>query len=228
MYRKFIVLIILILSLVMPFIIVGCGETDDNNQPVIDPLDDKTLEIDDTLTVRVYITDVDIDDIHIIRASSDNPNVATVSVDDTSLTIIGNAVGMTTITVSATDDSGQNNDTSLPITFQATVNEPPINKGLCIVGMTLQPGEGCTYITNQVPITFYVNEDSQGCRESELSYMTEIFGLQVEVIENVFCVDEDITGDDINIGGDNPFDPNFHASKNLDGSWTIDSVPKNR
>lgn len=224
MYRKFIVLIILILSLVMPFIIVGCGETDDNNQPVIDLLDDKTLEIGETRTVRVYITDVDIDDIHIIRASSDNPNVATVSVDDTSLTIIGNAVGMTTITVSATDGSGQDNDTSLPITFQVTVNEPPpppINKGLCVVGMTLQPGEGCTYIANEEPVLFYVNEDGGGCRAGEHSYTTILFGLRVEITVVNMCVYQDIKGD-------NPFDTNFHASKNSNGSWTIDSVPKNR
>ena len=227
MYQKIIVLILFTLSLVMPFIIVGCGETDDNNQPVIDPLDDKTLEIGDTQTVRVYITDVDIDDIHIIHASSDNPNVATVSVDDTSLTIIGNAVGMTTITVSATDDSGQDNDTSLPATFQVTVDEPPpplIDKGFCIVGMTLQSGESCTYFADQVPITFYVNEDSEGCRTSEHSFEIEIFGHPVPVIVDFICADEDITRNEINIRGDNPFDPNFHASKNRNGSWTINRV----
>ncbi len=224
MYRKFIVLIILTLSLVMSFIIVGCGETDDNNQPVIDLLDDKTLEIGETRTVRVYITDVDIDDIHIIRASSDNPNVATVSVDDTSLTIIGNAVGMTTITVSATDGSGQDNDTSLPITFQVTVNEPPpppINKGLCVVGMTLQPGEGCIYIANEEPVLFYVNEDGSGCRMSEQPIVynpSEGINIRIQTGKGGLCVYDDIRGDAF-------YNTIFSADKNSNGSWTISRVP---
>ena len=92
--------------------------------------------------------------------------------------------------------------------------------------MTLQPGEGCTYIANQEPVFFYVNEDSEGCRESELSYTTEIFGPPVEVTLDFICADENITGDEIYIRGEeNPLDPNFHACKNRDGSWTIDRVP---
>ena len=67
----------------------------------------------------------DVDDIHIISAASDNPNVATVSVETDSVVITGNAAGTTTITVSATDDSGQDNAEAIPVTFMVTVNEPP-------------------------------------------------------------------------------------------------------
>ena len=230
MNRKTVISMLATVLLIISIVFVSCGgEHDDNNQPEIESIDDKTLEIGDTQTANVRVTDIDVDDIHTISASSDNPNVATVSVEADSLTITGNAVGMTTITVTATDDSGQDTATSLPVTFQVTVNEPPpppINRRLCVVGMTLKQGEGCTYITNQEQVFFYVNENSEGCRESDLSYTTEVFGLPVEVKLDFICADEDITGDEIYIrGAENPLDPTFHASKNSDGSWTIDKVP---
>ena len=197
----------------------------DNAQPEIDPIDDQTLEISDTQTIRIYMTDADIDDTHIINASSDNPSVAAISVDADSLIIIANTAGIATITVTATDDSTQDNAISIPVTFQVTVNAPPTNKGMCVAGMTLQPGESCTYAVDQVPITFYVNQDNQGCRKTDHTYTTEIFGLPVTINVEFVCADEEITGDEINIRGDNPFDRDFHASKNRDGSWTIDKIP---
>jgi len=100
-----------------------------------------------------------------------------------------------------------------------------LTKGLSVVGMKLQSGKSCTYFADQVSITFYVNEDSDGCRISENSFEIQIFGHPVPVKVNYICTDQDITGDDINIKGDNPFNPNFLASKNLNGSWTIDKVP---
>lgn len=137
-------------------------------------------------------------------------------------------MGTAKITVSATDDSGQNNTEAIPVTFKVTVNEPPppllsIDKGLCITGMTLQPGESCTYFADQGPITFYVNKDNEGCRTSEHPITIDILGLPFTV--NFLCADEDITGDEVDIRGNNPFDPNFHAIKNPDGSWTIKNVP---
>ena len=227
MNRKIIVLILLIHSLVTSLVLIGCGVLDDNSQPSIEPITDQTLYLGDKTTVEVNVTDADVDDTHIINASSDDTNIATVSVDDTSLTITSKAVGQTMIAVSAADDSSHDNADATPVTFLVTINEY-IDKGLCSVGMTLQPGQSCTYIADQVPITFYVNGDSEGCRTSEhpISYMTEIFGLPVEVTFKFSCVDEDITGDEIYIRGeDNPLDPDFHAIKNPDGSWTIDKVP---
>lgn len=209
---------------------IGCGESEeDNNQPLIETITDKTFDVGDTQKVRVSITDADVDDTHIINASSDDTNIATVSVDEDSLTITGNAVGMTMITVSATDDSGQNNDTSIPVTFHVTVNEPPpplvdtlVDKGTCTVGMTLQPGESCTYIANQKPVIFFVSEDGGGCRSSQQTAHTEVFGVPVRIEptddDAYICVYDDIDKDML-------YRTNFAASKNPDGSWTIKNVP---
>ncbi len=209
---------------------VGCGTfEEDNNQPSIETITDKTLDVGNTRKVRVYITDADVDDTHIINASSDNTNIATVSVDEDSLTITGNGVGMAIITVSATDSSGQNNDTSIPVTFQVAINEPPpplrdtlVDKGTCIVGMTLQPGESCTYVANQKPVLFFVSEDGGGCRSSQQTAHTEVFGIPVKIEpiddDAYICVYDDIDKDML-------YSTNFAASKNPDRSWTVKNVP---
>ncbi|MDE0400340.1 MAG: hypothetical protein OXL96_21300 [Candidatus Poribacteria bacterium] len=231
MNREIFISIITTVMLSTSIVFASCGVSINNTQPEIDPIDDQTIEINDTRRIPVNITDADIDDTHIINASSDDPSVADVSVDADSLIIIANTAGIATITVRATDDSTQDNALSMPVTFQVTVkapltvNAPLINKGMCVVGMTLQPGESCTYAVDQVPITFYVNEDNEGCRKTDHTYTVEIFGLPVTVNVEFVCADEEITGDEINIRGDNPFDIDFHASKNRDGSWTIDKIP---
>lgn len=228
MNRKTILSMLITVSFIISLVLTGCGAFDDNSQPMIEPITDKTLDAGGNRSVNVYVTDADVDDTHTISAFSDDTSIATVSVDEGSVTITGHAAGMTTIEVTATDNSGQDNDTSIPVTFQVTVNAPPplpIDKGLCVVGMTLQPGASCTYFADQGPITFYVNQDNQGCRTGEQPYTTEIFGVPVEVTVDFICADEDIRGDEVNIRGNNPYDPNFHASKNLDGSWTVRNVP---
>ena len=238
MNRKTITLILFTLSLAIPLGLMSCGMLDDNTQPTLDSISDKTLEIGDTRTVRVYITDADVDDTHIINASSDGTNVATVSVDDTSLTIEGKTAGMATITVTATDDSGQDNATSTPVTFQVTVDEPSprvtldfglginrppssfIDKGACTVGMTLQPGEGCHYDDDLfAELIFFVQDDGKACREQVPKVIEGI-----EIPEHLrprnlkFCVEWDIERDDF-------FETSFSARKNPDGSWTIKNVP---
>ena len=86
--------------------VVGCGaDEDDNTQPVIEAIADRTLDVGDETMVDIDITDADVDDTHTIRASSDDTAIATVSVNDTTLTIKGIADGTTTVTVSVTDDS---------------------------------------------------------------------------------------------------------------------------
>ena len=139
--------------LLTSIVFTSCGMSTDNAQPEIDPIDDQTIETNDTRRIPINITDADMDDTHSINASSDNPRVADVSVDADSLIIIANTAGIATITITATDDSGQDNAISIPVTFQVTVNAPLINKGMCVAGMTLQPGESCTYTVDQVPIT---------------------------------------------------------------------------
>ena len=115
------------------FVLIGCGFfEDDNNQPSIQTLTDKTitdrtltLAVDSSKTVEVYITDADDDDRHTVSASCKNTTVANVSVADTTVTIRGVAAGSTTVTVTATDDSGQDN-ASTEMVFEVTVIEPQI------------------------------------------------------------------------------------------------------
>ena len=132
----------LILTLLLAsFVLVGCGEIEEeennqpvivekNNQPVIAAISDQTLGVDDEARVVVNITDADLWDTHIIRASSNDTTIATVAVNSTTLTITGMGGGVTTITVSAADDSGQANATATPITFQVTVGcrIPPLDE----------------------------------------------------------------------------------------------------
>ena len=238
MNGKTVVSILTTILLGTSLVIIGCGVFDDNSQPVIKMIPDKTLEIGDKRRAKVYITDTDIDDIHTINAFSDNTNIAAVSVDDASFTITGKAVGIATITVSATDDSGQDNATSVPVTFQVTVkepiprvglefgigrNQPPssfVDKGVCSVGMISKPGEGCSYDSNELlaKINFFVRQDGTVCREQ----VPDFGGLPIpeDLLPRKlkFCVEWDIEQDDF-------FETRFAASKNPDGSWTVKRVP---
>ena len=128
MNRRIVGSILVIIFLGILFLIIGCGLFDNNSQPKIEPITDQTLDVGDETTVTPNITDVDVDDTHSVNAFSDNMNVAAVSVNDTSITITGKAAGVTTITVTAIDDSDQDNDTSIPVTFQVIVNEPPLEE----------------------------------------------------------------------------------------------------
>ena len=142
--------------LLTAFILVGCGEDgednnklmEDNNQPVIEAIPDKIIDAGVEGTVEVNITDVDVDDTHTIRASSNDKAIATVSAKHTTLTINGIAGGMTKITVSATDDSGQENASATPIVFQVTVdaNSQPVIKA--IPDATLDAGAESTVAVN--------------------------------------------------------------------------------
>ena len=106
----------------------GCGEVDDNTQPALGVILDQTLDVGNTTRIEINIIDADVDDTHTISASSDAPAIATVSVNNTILIITGIAEGMTTLTVSATDDSGQDNAEATPVTFRVAVekNSQPV------------------------------------------------------------------------------------------------------
>ncbi|MDE0468639.1 MAG: Ig-like domain-containing protein [Candidatus Poribacteria bacterium] len=201
-----IVSLILTVALVgMSFVFIGCGFFDDNSQPEIETITNQTLYVDEETEMKLNIIDEDIDDTHIISVSSDNTTIATALVSDTTLTIVGIAAGIATITVSVMDDSTQDNAAAIPVVFQVTVNEP-IDKGVCIVGMILKPGESCRYISDpfaEADIVFSVLGDGRSCRKRE--------NLKL-------CVESDIEQDDF-------FGTNFSAKKAPDGSWTIESVP---
>lgn len=189
----------------MPFVLIGCGFFDNNSQPEIEGITDQTLYVSDETKVELNIADDDTDDTHTIDVSSDNMMIAIASVSDTTLTIIGISAGTTTITVSVTDDSSEDNAAATPVTFRVTVNAL-IDKGVCTAGMTLRPGESCTYGRDpfaEADIVFSVHQDGRSCRVR---------------LHLKLCVDLDIEQDDF-------FGTNFSARKNPDGSWTIESVP---
>ena len=221
MHPKIRVSILAVVLLVTSLALISCGSfEDDNNQPSIGLIPDKTLDLDDKITVDVNIIDADIEDTHTINASSDDTTIATVSVNAASLTITAKAEGMTTITVSATDDSGQDNATSTPVAFKVTVNEPPPPPPIranqvCKVGMTLGPGESCGYGRL---VVFSVREDGTACRASSQPIYHNVFGIDVRVDNPSICGDHDIEQDDF-------FNTNFSAGKNEDGTWTIKEVP---
>ena len=127
---------LLILTIVLfgiSFALIGCGFFEhDNNPPSIqtstgETITDQTLTlaVNSKKTVEVFITDVDDDDTHTVGASSENTTVATVSVADTIVTIRGRAAGSTTVTVTATDDSGQDN-AAATLVYEVTVLEPQV------------------------------------------------------------------------------------------------------
>ena len=221
MNRKIRVSILAVVLLVTSLAFIGCGSfEDDNSQPAIGPIPDKTLDLDDKITVDVIITDADIEDTHTINASSDDTTIATVSVNAVSLTITAKAEGMSTITVSATDDSGQDNAAATPVAFKVTVNEPPPPPPIranqvCKVGMTLGPGESCGYGRL---VVFSVREDGTACRASSQPIYHNVFGIDVRIDNPSICGDHDIEQDDF-------FNTNFSAGKNEDGTWTIKEVP---
>ena len=121
-------------------------------------------------TVEVNVIDSDVDDTHTISASSGDTAIATVSVSNTALVIRGIAAGEITVTIFATDDSGQDNAESEPITFQVTVSEPP----------PLEPGRFSEFDGATADEWRTMHEDGQvvACRE----------GLRLP--RDSFCLDE--------------------------------------
>ena len=164
---------------------IGCGQ-EGNSQPVIESIPDIKLNVDAESTVVVNITDADLRDTHSIRASSDDKAIAIVSVNNTTLSISSTlAGGVTTITVSATDDSGQDNAESTPVTFQVSVeanSQPVINKP--IPDITLTAGtkvEVEVSVTDaDVDDTHTVNASSDNSTVVDLGYFSTILKIYGE------------------------------------------------
>ena len=120
--RRFFMLILPFLLAL--FVLVGCGEVEeDNTQPVIESISDQTLDVGDIVEMNVSITDADVDDTHTIRAASSDTGVVITSVNGRTVSITGLAAGVATITVSVTDDSGQDNAAATPLTFRVNVEK---------------------------------------------------------------------------------------------------------
>ena len=167
-----------------------------NNQPSIDALADQTINAGDTVEVEVHITDLNLDDEHTISASSSDTDVATVSVVETTLSVEGIAAGTAVIEVVATDNSGQDNAASIPVTFNLTVTN------FCKVGDVLQPGDSCQDGTGD---EFTVLENGSGRYLGDRVLFLAGNGI------NMF----------VTINGKRY---SFSAAKKADGSWEIESV----
>ena len=94
-----------------------------NTTPVVAAIANQSVLVNGTQNVMVTVTDDDTDDTHTVTATSSNTSKATVSVSGKTLTITGEAVGSSTIRVTAMDNSGATNDTSAQESF--TVYVPP-------------------------------------------------------------------------------------------------------
>ena len=120
-----------------------------NSQPVVEEVSDMMLEFGDSTTLRVEVRDEDEGDRHTINATCEDPGIAMVTTEGETLTISASGVGETTCTVYVTDSSGQNNAHSEKVTFEITVEEPPlVHLGDCQVGMEVQAGESCNYYSD--------------------------------------------------------------------------------
>ena len=100
-------------------------------------------------------------------------------------------------------------------------DEPPRSPHLgdCEVGMTLQSGKSCNYYSDGHTVRFSVKANGSGCRASDKTVTRVIFGARVRISIKEACVTHNINGDDV-------YDePDFSASKNSDGSWTVKAVP---
>ena len=132
-----------------------------NGKPTVQAIADQALTIGNSVAVTVSVTDTDTTDTHTLSASVSNENTATVAVDGMVLTINAINSGVATVTVAATDNSGRDNDTSNPATFEITVasasgwvrgvfEEASVFRNSCTIPRTgVDPGTGFSYVDRQ-------------------------------------------------------------------------------
>ena len=96
-----------------------------NTPPEVDPIAPQLVETGEDLAVTMTATDPDADQEHTLAAESSDAAVARASASGMELTLTGVTAGGTTITVTATDDSGGSNAESAASTFAVTVNARP-------------------------------------------------------------------------------------------------------
>ena len=152
--------------------VAGCGgggggtepappPTPVNAKPAVQAIADQALTIGDAVEVTVSVTDPDASDTHTLSASVSNEAAATVAVDGMVLTINAIDSGVATVTVTATDNSGRDNDTSEPTTFDVTVasesgwvrgvfEDASVFRNSCAVPRTgIDPATGLAYVDRQ-------------------------------------------------------------------------------
>ena len=128
-----------------------------NNKPTVQAIADQSLTIGDSVEVTVSVTDTDATDTHTLSASVSNEDAATVAVAGMVLTINAIDSGVATVTITATDNSGGDNDTSDAATFEITVasasgwvrgvfEEASLFRNSCATPRTgVDPGTGFSY-----------------------------------------------------------------------------------
>ena len=135
-----------------------------NSQPMLEAIPDQVLDVGETVEIELHLTDSDSEDTHTINATSNNTRVATVSVRDTTLIIETILEGTSTITVTATDNSGKNNAEAEPVTFTVAVLNrcqiPPFDEdyeGNSIYFISDRLGEGCVMLSDGIYVAFACN-----------------------------------------------------------------------
>ena len=164
--------------LLILLLFVGCGEAGEsvvNSQPSIVAIPNQTVDVGKTVEVEINITDADAGDTHTVNASSNNTDVATVSVSKSTLSIKAIAEGTAIIEVAAKDDSGQDNAAAIPVTFNVTT----VTINFCQVGDVLQPGERCFNGNGQA---FTVLENGSG----HYGFVTSGGGIYIFAQNNTF------------------------------------------
>ena len=136
------------------------GPTPVNAKPTVQAIADQALIIGDTVEVTVSVADSNATDTHTLSASVSN-QAATVAVDGMVLTVHAINSGVATVTVTATDSSGRDNDTSEPATFDITVasesgwvrgvfEEASVFRNSCAVPRTgIDPSNGFAFVDRQ-------------------------------------------------------------------------------
>ena len=95
-----------------------------NKRPRIALIGDQVLQIGDSIDVAVTITDGDAMDTHAIAASTPDACVTELVVRGEALSLTALQAGSVTVTVTATDDSGEDNATSADHAFTVEVHHP--------------------------------------------------------------------------------------------------------
>ena len=95
-----------------------------NKRPRIELIEDQVLEIGDSIDVAVTVTDGDSMDTHAIAASTPDTCVTELFVRGETLSLTALQAGSVTVTVTATDDSGEDNAASADHAFAVEIHHP--------------------------------------------------------------------------------------------------------
>ncbi len=187
--------IISVLIVIAVFLLIGCSR--ENEQPSIKPIPDQTVAIDASRTIEILIADKDRNNMLTVTARSENPNIASVSINQientafakADLKIRGRKEGETFVTIVATDDSGQNN-ASVEHVFEVTVVEPEI---LVTVPEPLKASNLEFSVVTVTLVGLSINLNSENIPDEHVQYETTVPDtVEVSGIEGVTAISHSI------------------------------------